>query len=271
MLQERLQAQRFEYKYVISEDTAAAVRDFVRSYLRPDEYAAVRPDFSYPVHSLYLDSVPLTTYWDTINGNLNRYKLRLRFYSAHPESPVFFEIKQRVNDAVLKQRSGVRREAVAWLLSGHLPNVSQLISGNPNQLAALDQFCLRMNRIGAVPQARVSYQREAWAGEGKHGIRVTMDRAVRLEPDSTARLAEEMRNPVEVFGQNVVLELKFDDQYPDWVNEMVRVFGLVRGSAAKYVDGVALIGEERVTGFRHQTFDPRDEEHLNVRRQALAT
>src|SRR3990170_1091319 len=121
MGQDRLQLQRFELKFIIKEEVALAVRSFVSSYLEIDEFGATRPNLSYPVHSLYLDSDDLRLYWETINGNKNRYKLRLRFYENRPNAPVYFEIKRRMNNAILKQRAGVRREAVDWILAGHLP------------------------------------------------------------------------------------------------------------------------------------------------------
>jgi hypothetical protein len=44
-----------------------------------------------------------------------------------------------------------------------------------------------------------------------------------------------------------VLELKFTNRFPDWFKELVRVFGLMQCGAAKYVDGVTLVGENVVT------------------------
>ena len=37
--QDNLQPNRFEFKYIVSEMCAAAVRDFVLGYLEPDPYA----------------------------------------------------------------------------------------------------------------------------------------------------------------------------------------------------------------------------------------
>jgi hypothetical protein len=245
MAQDNLQLQRFELKYLIKEDVALAVRSFVSGYLSIDEYGATRPNLSYSVHSLYLDSDDLTTYWHTINGNKNRYKLRLRFYENRPTAPVFFEIKRRMNEAILKQRGAVRREAVDWILAGHLPEPGHLISDDPKQLGALQRFSQIMNEIHARPKAHVSYLREAWISTENNSVRVTMDREVKCDPEPAARFSAEMHNPVVVFGRNVVLELKFTGRFPDWFRELVRIFGLAQCSAAKYADGVALIGERR--------------------------
>jgi hypothetical protein len=55
-----------------------------------------------------------------------------------------------------------------------------------------------------------------------------------------------MDRPVRVFGPEVILELKFTDRFPDWFKELVRVFGLMQCGAAKYVEGVTLIGQHRI-------------------------
>src|SRR5436190_20301151 len=121
MSRDRMQQSRFELKYLIKETMAERVRDFVRCYLGMDEYGVGKSDYSYPVHSLYLDSDNLEIYWRTVNGDKNRYKLRLRYYSNNPGTPVFFEVKRRMKDVILKQRGGVKQDAVTKLLNGHFP------------------------------------------------------------------------------------------------------------------------------------------------------
>jgi len=250
-----MQQQRFELKYIIKEGIARAVRDFVSSYLEIDEYGATQANFSYPVHSLYLDSDRLLLYQSTINGDKNRYKLRLRFYDNRPDAPVYFEIKRRMNNTIAKQRGGVRRDAVGWLIAGHLPEPAHLVSKDPRQLFALQRFCQLMHDVHARPKAHVAYCREAWISRNDNSIRVTMDREIKCEPDPSTRLITKMDNPAFVFGNDVVLELKFTSRFPDWFRELTRVFGLMQCGAAKYVDGVTLIGQDRV----NRTFVLEDE------------
>jgi VTC domain len=268
-MSDRLQLQRLELKYIIKEGVAMQVREFVRPYLEIDEYGASRPNLSYPVHSLYLDSDDLGLYWNTINGNKNRYKLRLRFYENRASAPVYFEVKRRMNDAILKQRGGVRRDAVGWILAGHLPEPSHLISDDPRPLAALQRFSQLMNQHHAKPKAHVAYQREAWISPHNNSVRVTLDRQVLCDPEPSARLSTELVDPVLVFGSSVVLELKFTGRFPDWFRELVRVFNLVQGSAAKYADGVALLGEHRLRSSFVPSADPEGAEHLRARKELL--
>ena len=263
MAKDKMQASRFEQKYIITEEQALQIRDFVRSYLELDENGVGKPNYSYPVHSLYLDSDDLKLYWSTINGDKNRFKLRLRFYNNNPDTPVFFEIKRRMNNCIMKQRGGVRRDSVDWLLAGHIPEQAHMVSKDPKHLVALQNFCRQMQQIRAVPKAHIAYFREAYVPHDDNSARLTMDREVRTEPELTARLSTKMEQPVLIWGRDVVLELKFTNRFPDWFRDLVRVFGLRQCGAAKYVDGVATLGEYRLDPRRiaqfGDTLDPRFE------------
>lgn len=240
-MKDKLQGQRFEYKYIVNEHVALAVRDFVSSYLTLDEFGASRLNYSYPVHSLYLDSPDLILYNKTINGDKNRYKLRIRFYED--KGPIYLEIKRRVNNSILKKRAAIHRDAADLLLAGHFPEPSSLIKTDSQQIEALHSFTTLLNKLHAQPQVHVSYLREAWLASASNNVRVTIDRMVRSEPRKQLWLNKEMINPINLFQNKVVLELKFTDRFPNWFKDLVQVFGIRQGSAAKYVDGVYLMGE----------------------------
>jgi SPX domain protein involved in polyphosphate accumulation len=263
MAKDKMQTSRFEQKYIIVEEVALQVRDFVRSYLELDENGVGKPNYSYPVHSLYLDSDDLKLYWSTINGDKNRFKLRLRFYNNNPDTPVFFEIKRRMNNCIMKQRGGVRRDAVDSLLAGYFPEPGHLVSKDPKHMLALQEFCRLMQHIRAKPKAHIAYLREAYVPHDDNSARLTMDREVRVEPELTARLSTKMEHPTLLWGRDIVLELKFTNRFPDWFRELVRVFGLRQCGAAKYVDGVATLGEYKLDPRRiaqyGDTLDPRFE------------
>src|SRR5438046_6016769 len=220
---DRMQQQRFELKYLIPRETALLVRDFVRSYLEMDEFSVGRPNYSYPVHSLYIDSDDLKLYWRTINGDKNRFKLRLRYYSLSSDSPVFFEIKRRMNNCILKQRGGVRHEAIAPLLTGHFPEPGYLISKAPNHMIAVQRFSQSLTELHAKPKVHIAYDREAYVSDNDE-VRVTMDRNVCAEPNLMTSIKTKMETPARSFVGNVILELKFTNRYPDWFRELVRSF-----------------------------------------------
>lgn len=238
-----MQHQRYEYKYIVGEAVALGVRAFVSSYLELDEFGATRPSFSYPVHSLYLDSPDLFLYQNTINGDRNRFKLRLRFYEGGADRPVYFEVKRRVNNTIQKERTAVRRDAVEFLLAGHRPEPGCLVRDTPEALHALETFTGLVHRLAAIPQSHVFYEREAWTDRGDGSVRITFDRDVRTERRHSLSLDPRTIAPVPVFGSAVVLELKFTARFPIWFNHLVQAFGLRQGAAAKYVDGIDRLSE----------------------------
>jgi hypothetical protein len=240
-----MQQSRFELKYLITESTAERVRDFVRCYLGIDEFGVGRPNYSYPVHSLYLDSDSLELYWRTINGDKNRYKLRLRYYSDHADSPVFFEIKRRMKDIILKQRGGVKQSAVPHLLAGQFPASEHMISKNPEALCSVQKFCSFMTELRAQPKSHIYYKREAYVSDNDE-VRVTMDRDVFSEAHLSPFLKLQMKDPVHSFRGLVILELKFTNRFPNWFRELVRMANVMQTGAAKYVSGITQIGHRRL-------------------------
>ena len=239
-----LQKQRFEYKYHLDEAQAAGIRTFLQHYLALDEYGAKQPDLSYPVHTLYLDSPDLKLYQATVNGDRNRFKLRIRYYENGESAAVYPEIKRRFNTVITKKRAALGREAAREMVRGQLPGPDALIKPEPDSFAALEEFNRLVSLLNAGPVAHIAYQREAWIGEDEHTrTRVTLDRQVRSEPCSTMSFHFDMAQPEVVFGDTIILELKFTNRFPFWFNDLVQCFELKHQSAAKYVDGIALRGE----------------------------
>lgn len=249
-----MQESRFELKYFITEEIASRMREFVRSYLDIDEFGMNQPDFSYPTLSLYLDSERLDTYWHTINGNKNRFKLRLRYYDEKPDSPVFFEIKRRMNNVILKQRAGVHKSAVKLLLSGQMPERDHLFQPNSGeQLVALQNFIELMVQIEARPMMHIAYMREAYENADNNAVRLTFDHFVESYPNPEGHLIAKSNPSHRVFDPFLVLELKFTDRHPIWFRHLVESYDLMQGGAAKYAEGIFTRGEDWV----HQERRPK--------------
>lgn len=232
-----MQAQRYELKFIVPESLRPVVRGFVSSYLEIDAFA--KDDFSYAIHSIYLDSPALHTYHASVNGERNRYKLRIRYYDDAPDSPVFLETKRKAADIVHKQRCTLPRSALESALAGDASRV------RPSEIPDHNTFCKLMHQTRATPRAHVAYVREAWVSPHDNSVRVTMDHTVQVSPCFDLNLSLQPKKPVTVFPGQVVLELKFTNRYPDWFRDIVRTFNLMQCGAAKYAGGIALHGEHR--------------------------
>ena len=93
-----------ELNYLISQATALRVRDFLQSYLELAEDAVGKPNYSYPIHSLYLDSDDLTLYRRAMNDIEHRWQLRVRYSSVYPDAEAQFEIKHRYAEAAVSNK-----------------------------------------------------------------------------------------------------------------------------------------------------------------------
>jgi hypothetical protein len=228
------QRSRFELKYLIDEACAARVRDFVRSYLRRDKHAIPEMRYAYPIYSLYLDGPGLMLYHATAQAQKNRFKLRVRYYDHEPGSPLFFEIKRRVNDVIIKGRAVVRKDALRRLLvDGARPRHDDLIDpADMDSYCVLHDFINLRNALRAEPRCIVYFEREAWISPHDGNVRVTFDReACAAQYDGSLRPREWSDGRVGA----VILELKFDDRFPLWMRELVHCCDLQRTHMGKYV------------------------------------
>ena len=84
----------------------------------------------------------------------------------------------------------------------------------------------------------MQYRREAWAGAFDSRLRVTFDREICCaRADGGIDVPHpSLWKPVNAEG--VVLELKLDYAFPDWLLGMIRTFDLSRRSFSKYVRSI---------------------------------
>ena len=240
MREDKLQSARYEFKYVVTEGQARKIREFVLARLEPDDFTVGKEGRGYAVHSLYLDSSRFHTCFAVVQGEKNRFKLRLRFYDD--KGPVFFEIKRRVNLVILKQRASVNRSDVTALLDGASASRDFLVQpNNDKHFKALCSFCELRDRIRAKPAAYTSYMREGYEKHGDNAVRVTFDRELRAGAFDGKLSIDDIDQWDRPPMGGVVLELKFTDRFPDWMITLVQLFNLSRTGFAKYCKCVSLV------------------------------
>jgi hypothetical protein len=233
---DRTLACRYELKYLISEATAQAISQFVKPYLQLDRYSKLQRGGFYPIVSLYIDSDDMHLCRETMEGRQNRFKLRIRSYTDEPDYPRFFEIKRRINTVIMKSRARVMDRDVTALLAG-LPLPPQNYSAD---IDALNQFQLYMNSIRAKPKILIRYLRQAYEGESETRVRVTFDKKLCYCATNApeVRLGGRGWQENSITIGNVILEIKFTDRFPAWLNEMVKYLDLLAQPISKYATSV---------------------------------
>lgn len=224
---------RYECKYLINPAAVPAMREFIQPFMAPDRFAARWEDNRYAICSLYYDSPDLRLYQQSVGGEKNRFKLRARTYDDEPSSPVFFEVKRKINNIVSKRRAAVSRDEAARF-DEHGANgwMGSLPGGRGDDL---DYFALHAGLTDARPTLRVKYIREAYESRGGDPVRITIDTELMHALTVSHDLAHGSGRWVTTPVSGSILELKFTDRYPEWISHLVRAFGLKQQPVPKYV------------------------------------
>lgn len=222
---------RFELKYLITLQKAEELKSALRAYLIPDEYG--NKNGSYALTSLYYDSPDLRCYWEKENGIKFRRKLRIRRYGTGnvltKETPVFLEIKQRVDRVTQK-----RRALLSYGEALRLCNDRQIPEHAPEDQAVLEEIYAFLWQYNLRPISIVRYDRQAFIGTKYDlGLRVTFDTSLSFQ-SRPLHLHEQPTDLLMLPANQVVMEIKVNERMPNWLTEMIAAHNLQMVRISKY-------------------------------------
>jgi SPX domain protein involved in polyphosphate accumulation len=222
---------RFELKYLITLKQAEQFKSALRDYLLPDEHG--NHNGRYELANLYYDSPDLRCYWEKMDGVKCRRKLRLRHYETGDvftdETPVFLEIKQRIDRVTQK-----RRVILPYYEAVRLCNDRQMPDHAPEDEATIGEIYAFLWQYNLRPASIVRYKRQAFIGtEYDIGLRVTFDTS--LTAQAHPLRLHETASDIPILGANwVVMEIKVNERIPYWLSELVAAHNLQVNRISKY-------------------------------------
>jgi hypothetical protein len=234
-----LHFERYEFKYFVPEERTEAIRRFIRPYVELDPHASRAADRRYTIHNIYLDSPNLELYNACVNGAVDRYKLRIRWYDDEAIGPFFFEVKRKIRQVIVKDRARVSRDDFWAMLRGEPLSIPE-----GRALDNLTAFRDRVSLVGAVPTLLSRYTREPYESAFGEYARLTLDRAMCYQLPRGYDLPEDPRGWTYVDAAwatggvrcAIVLELKFTRDFPRWIAEAVKPEIVVISCLADYTD-----------------------------------
>jgi VTC domain len=237
---------RYELKYVVKVDKLANIRRSLEGRLEPDRFAT---NGKYVLTSLYYDSPDLVCFWAKVDGESRRRKVRIRVYESREplnlESPVYVEIKQRVNRTTQKRRLKATYGEALQLCSG-----VRLDRDDVRDQRVADEVFDLAHRFDLRPTAITSYQREAWEGGWMdRGVRVTFDTDLRSRTsqlDLSSRTAGTTLMPPGL----AIVEIKVNERVPGWLVRTVAMHDMRVETISKYCRAVEISPLLRLTDAR---------------------
>lgn len=232
--------ERREFKYLIDAGTAQRLRAAIRPFCTLDPWAAKNPRGRYTIESLYLDTPGLSLFWANDHEQVDRIKMRVRGYPEVKGSPVFFEVKRRINDIILKTRGRVPAGEWPRLLTDPGAPIPDSVGGKDRK--AVERFVAISRTMHLQPLTIVRYEREPYFSNIDDYARVTFDTCIRAQParsmsfDAQERGWRALDDAVtqRSLDSLIVLELKFTTHVPLWLVNIVERLGLVRRAFSKY-------------------------------------
>jgi SPX domain protein involved in polyphosphate accumulation len=242
---------RFELKYLADRDLVARFRAELPVKLDRDPHGV---DGFYPVWSAYYDTRGLRFYWEKIDGEKFRRKLRIRHYGTPDDltdtTPVWAEIKQRVNRVTQKRRVRLPYTQALRLAAGQAPAVFDTADE-----AIIEEIQVLTAQNHLVPTTIVGYVREAYLGRDEDsGLRVTIDSRIRgRDRDLDLRLRAENRFIVPPHLS--IVEIKVNERVPYWLTELISRHNISLIRVSKYVQSVEAFGRAPRSIFHLADFD----------------
>lgn len=255
---------RFELKYLLTLQQAELFKTALTRFLVADEHG--NGDGRYPLSSLYYDSPDYRCYWEKVDGVKFRRKLRIRFYGdcsdLTEDTPVFVEIKQRVNRVTQKRRAMLSYAAALELCNGRrMPECS------PQDQCVVDEVNAFLWQYNLQPASIVRYERSAFIGtDFDLGLRVTFDTnlSCQLNP---LRLHEPPSGIPMLSPNQVVMEIKANERVPYWLTELVAAHNLKMVRMSKYCRSLEIIQPCPYSRFQSSSMTSADminAEHLSA-------
>jgi SPX domain protein involved in polyphosphate accumulation len=153
--------------------------------------------------------------------------------SIRDDSPVYVEVKQRVNRVTQK-----RRVRLPYHLARRLCDGREMVPHEPAQRAFLEEVLALIVENDLRPIATTGYQREPFVGRGIDlGLRVTLDHRVRGR-DRDFHLGADSVNRFIVPPHLAIMEVKANERVPYWVTDMTAALNLSVVRVSKYCQSV---------------------------------
>jgi hypothetical protein len=229
---------RIELKYLVDHRQRAELLRCWRPFVAPAPFTDGRA--TYPILSLYFDTPSLLFYDEKLDGEMLRTKVRLRGYGTRLEdlSPLFLEIKRKIDSRVVKYRHRFERWTPELASPGAWPLDADAEGAQIAQ--ALHRYRLR-------PVVQVLYQREAYESDQVRTLRIAFDSqlyAFGPEQRFGRGMIDDPRHRC-LGDTQFIVEIKSDGRLPSWVQQGIQAAELQQRAISKYVVGVEKLGLPR--------------------------
>lgn len=220
-----LEKYRREIKYIISVQEFYRLRNYLESYLRPDEHSG---ETGYTVRSLYFDAYNDRDLFDVLDGLMEKRKIRLRIYSIDSLSAKL-EYKCKSGDIGRKMKLTISREEALRMIDG---DYSFLLEKKDSLAIKLYS---RLKTGGYRPKIIVDYNRLAYVYT-PNDIRITFDSNINASL-ITSGFFDQSLAWIPIMKPGIgVLEVKYNGFLLGHLKKAIELIDTLPTSSSKYAN-----------------------------------
>jgi len=220
-----MQFKRYELKYYLNQVQSDSAMLQLSSLMEMDNYCVNQQ--GYRVRSLYFDSIDDECLYQKQSGYILRKKIRLRTYGDDASNTVKFEIKRKYGQIIKKDSVTISKGDAKEVCLGNYAIL--LDKNNPVLNEIYTTFVTKLYK----PKVIVEYMRVAFVLPVLN-IRVTFDQDLHSNINHLD-LFSSVRDmmPVVIEGKQI-LEIKFNEYFPNHLKKILSVFASERMAISKY-------------------------------------
>ncbi len=226
---------RYEFKFPMTYYDMDCLIGDLRPYVHPDENADANG--MYFISSIYMDNNRLVCYYETINNDYFRQKVRLRVYGLKNDgnSPAFLEIKGKIDGLVVKRRVRMKLADAEKFVQDCVENgmnadTTNYQSTNPQILKEI-QYVIVSKNLHNVNV--VSYDRLPFVCTDDPDLRITFDFNIRTRGDDLDLTHGTYGKKTAPDGV-AILEIKTSKAIPAWLVKILANYGYKNQTFSKY-------------------------------------
>lgn len=209
---------RYELKFILDKAQAEKFAEMIKGRMEVDEYGLTS------IASLYYDTPDSRLIRTSIEKPEYKEKIRLRSYGLAKEgSPLYLELKRKVNGVVYKRRAALTQKAADDFFGG-----GELVGGQiEREISYFRNYYKKL-----VPACLIIYDRVAYR-EKQGDLRLTIDYNPRYRL-SDLNLSTSMEGVSLLPKGCAILEVKAQGAIPLWLSTIMSELKIYKSNFSKY-------------------------------------
>lgn len=230
---------RYELKYILDWATYFCIRNEIGALFKQDP--AAEHGGKYDIISIYYDTPVLDFFWQKLDGEKERVKVRMRTYKHPHQDPTkqdfFLELKKKRNNNVFKRRILLKEELIKEALQYPFLDKIFIKELDDSSEDALKEIEYLRSVVTLKPTVVITYTREPFVSKDNMNVRITFDSNVRCRDNNFSFTVEKTDKRV-LSSNHIIMEIKYTDYFPLWLVHLIQKYQCHAQTFSKYCVGM---------------------------------